>query len=88
MIIFRLSAAGLLLAGTLGACAGGMHMGHGSAMDHSHASQAELQSMCDLHKQMMAGKTAGEQQLLMEEHMKSMTPEARQRMHSMMAQCR
>ena len=88
MTSFRLSATGLVLAGTLGGCAGGMHMGHGGPMDHSHASQVEMQSSCDMHKEMMAGKTAGEQQLLMEEHMKSMTPEARQRMQSMMAQCK
>jgi hypothetical protein len=88
MISSRLSAAALVFAGVLGGCAGGMHMSHGAGTDHSHASQMDMQSMCNMHKQMMAGKTAGEQQALMEEHMESMTPEARQRMESMMAQCK
>lgn len=88
MISHRLSATALLIAAMLGGCAGAMHMGHGGGMDHSQDSQVEMQSMCDMHKQMMAGKTASEQQSLMEQHMKSMTPEARQRMRSIMDQCR
>lgn len=75
----------LLLAGTLAGCA--MTGQHGS-MGH-HASQGmDMKSMCDMHKKEMAGKTAAEQQALMQEHMKSMAPEMRERMQEMMAQCK
>jgi len=75
----------LLLAGTLAGCAMTGQHGH---MDH-HASQAmDMKSMCDMHKKEMAGKTAAEQQALMQEHMKSMSPEMRQHMQEMHAQCK
>lgn len=75
-----------VLAALLAGCAGGMGMHHGD-MIHGHDSASDMSSMCAMHKQMMAGKTAAEQQSLMDEHMKSMTPEMRQRMQTAMGQC-
>jgi hypothetical protein len=54
----------------------------------SHAESADMQAMCERHKQMMAGKSPQEQQAMMQEHMKTMSPEMRQRMQTMMQQCR
>lgn len=45
------------------------------------------QAMCEMHRNMMAGKTPQERQAMMDEHMKSMSPEMRQRMQAMHAQC-
>lgn len=77
----------LLLPALVAGCAmrGGHHGRMG--MDH-HASNMDVNSMCTMHKQMMEGKTDAQQQALMEEHMKSMTPEMRQRMQEMHARCR
>lgn len=78
------AAVSLLLAGVLAGCAMPGRHGH---MDH-HASQAmDMKAMCDMHRKEMAGKTAAEQQALMQEHLKSMSPEMRQRMQTMHAQC-
>lgn len=78
------AAASLLLAALLAGCA--VPVGHGH-VDH-HASHAmDMSAMCDMHRKEMAGKTAAEQQALIEEHMKSMSPEMRQRMQAMHAQC-
>jgi len=41
-----------------------------------------------MHKKMMSGKPSAEQQAMMQEHMKSMTPEMRQRMQAMHDQCK
>jgi len=76
-----------LLAVLLAGCAVGMGMHHGD-MTHGHGSATDMSSMCAMHKEMMAGKTAAEQQSLMDEHMKSMTPEMRQRMQTTMRQCK
>lgn len=74
----------LLLATALAGCALPGQHGH---MEH-HASQAaDSKSMCDMHRSEMAGKTAAEQQALMQEHMKSMPPEMRHRMQEMHARC-
>ncbi|MDB5898045.1 MAG: hypothetical protein JWP41_1647, partial [Ramlibacter sp.] len=64
----------LLLAG-LAACAAAPHKGDA----HAHAGTAtmDMQSMCEMHKKMMGGKPSPEQQSMMQEHMKSMTPEMR-----------
>lgn len=57
-------------------------------MEH-HASHAmDTKFMCDMHKKEMAGKTAAEQQALMQEHMNSMSPKMRQRTQEMHAQCK
>lgn len=57
---------------------------------HSHASMGamDMQSHCEMHKKMMSGKSSGEQQAMMQEHMKSMAPEMRQKMQSMHEQCK
>jgi hypothetical protein len=58
--------------------------------DHSHATMGamDMQSHCDMHRKMMSGKPSAEQQAMMQEHMKSMTPEMRQRMQAMHEQCK
>lgn len=48
----------------------------------------DMQSMCETHKKMMSGKTPAEQQAMMQEQMKAMTPEMRQRMQAMHEQCK
>ena len=48
----------------------------------------DMQSHCEMHKKMMSGKSPAEQQAMMQEHMKSMAPEMRQRMQAMHEQCR
>jgi hypothetical protein len=45
----------------------------------------DMQAMCEKHKGMMAGKSTAEQQTMMNEHMKSMSPEMRIRMQAMYA---
>ncbi len=57
---------------------------------HAHAGMdtMDMQSMCEMHKKMMSGKTFAGQQAMMQEHMKSMTPEMRQRMQAMHEQCK
>lgn len=78
------AAGSVLLAALLAGCAVPGRPGH---MDH-HASQAmDMKAMCGMHRKEMAGKTAAEQQALMQEHMKTMPPEMRQRMQAMHAQC-
>ena len=81
-------APGLLFA--LAGCAGGMHMQHHdmTAMAPGQGGAMDMQSMCAMHKKMMAGMTAAEQQAMMDEHMKSMTPEMRQHMQQMIQQCK
>jgi starvation-inducible outer membrane lipoprotein len=54
---------------------------------HAHANMMDMQSMCEMHK-MMGGKPSAEQQAMMQEHMKSMTPEMRERMQAMHEQCK
>jgi hypothetical protein len=57
---------------------------------HAHAGMdtMDMQSMCEKHKKMMSGKPSAEQPAMMQEHMKSMTPEMRQRMQAMREQCK
>ena len=81
---FRLGAP-LFLAAALAGCA---MPGHHRHMDHGSSHDMDMAAMCDMHKKEMAGKTAAEQQALMQEHMKSMSPEMRQRMQEMHASCR
>lgn len=96
----RLAAIPLLLAGLLTGCAatgaGGRHAlqpatGSYDGRDGMQGQQGmmmDMQAMCDMHKQQMAGKSPKERQAMMDEHMRSMSPEMRNRMQSMMEQCR
>jgi hypothetical protein len=79
-------AAPLLLASLLAGCAAT----RGDHSSHSHDSHAMMdrQSMCEMHRKMMAGKTPAQEQAHMDEHMKSMSPEMRKKMQDMHAQCR
>jgi hypothetical protein len=54
-------------------------MGAGGNMD--------MQAMCEMHTKMMAGKTPQERKAMMDERMKSMSAEERQRMEAMMQRC-
>ncbi len=83
--VIPLAAATLLVAGLVGCAAAPEKSG-----DHSHAMMGsmDMQSHCGMHKKMMAGKPSAEQQAMMQEHMKSMTPEMRQRMQAMHEQCK
>lgn len=76
----------LALVGLLAGCAAGAQKGD----DHVHATMGamDMQSMCEMHKNMMAGKSSAEHQAMMQEHMKSMTPEMHQRMMAMQEQCK
>ena len=60
----------------------------GDAHDHAKAGAMDMQSHCEMHKRMMGGKPSAEQQSMMQEHMKSMSPEMRQRMQAMHEQCK
>lgn len=77
------SSVSLLLLAVLAGCAAGPdpHSGH-----HGMAGM-DPKSMCEKHRQHMAGKTGPEQQALMQEHMKDMKPEMRERMREMHARC-
>lgn len=83
------AAPGMLLV-LLAGCAAGMNHDTraGSGMSTGSSGMMDMQSMCDMHKGMMRGKSPAEQQAMMQEHMKSMTPEMRQRMQAMMEQCK
>lgn len=50
--------------------------------------QMDMQAMCEMHKGMMAGKSTAEQQTMLNEHMKSMSPEMRARMQAMHEKCK
>ena len=51
-------------------------------------SQMDMKSMCEMHNKMMSSKTPEERSAMMAEHMKSMSPEMRQRHMEMMQQCK
>ena len=78
----------VLVAGLIGGCATGTStsgsMGEKGGMS---GGQMDMQAMCEKHKAMMAGKSTAEQQSMMNEHMKSMSPEMRTRMQAMHAKC-
>ena len=80
-----------LVAGLIGGCATGPStsgsMGGMSGMSGMGAGQMDMQAMCEKHKSMMAGKSAAEQQAMMNEHMKSMSPEMQTRMKTMHEKC-
>ena len=80
----------LLLAGCAGMggaghrhdAAGGRHEGMGAQ------GRMDREKMCEMHRQSMAGRTAAEREAMMEERMRSMTPEMRRQMQEMMQDCR
>lgn len=81
-----------LAAGLIGGCATGAStggsMGPGmSGMGGMDAGQMDMQAMCEKHKSMMAGKSTAEQQAMMNEHMRSMSPESQARMKKMHEKC-
>ena len=78
-----LMASSALLAFGLAGCAAAPAKGD----DHAHATM-DPQAHCEMHKKMMGDKLPGDQQAMMQEHMKSMTPEMRQRMQAMHEQCK
>ena len=59
-----------------------------SGMSGMSGGQMDMQTMCERHKGMMAGKSSVEQQAMMNEHMKSMSPEMRTRMQAMHEKCK
>ena len=75
-----------LLAGLIGGCATGASTS--GPMSGMGAGQMDMQAMCEKHKGMMAGKSTAEQQAMMSEHMKSMSPEMRTRMQKMHETCK
>jgi len=48
----------------------------------------DMQATCEMQKKMMSGKPPAEQQAMMQENMKSMTPEMRQRAQAMHEKCK
>ena len=77
-----------LVAGLIGGCATGLSTsGSMGGMSGMGAGQMDMQAMCEKHKSMMAGKSAAEQQAMMNEHMKSMSPEMQTRMKTMHEKC-
>lgn len=89
-----LTVAPAMLAALLAGCAAGPQDAvghhHGGAMDHGHGhgSMMDMNAMCDMHRQMMGGKTPQERQALIDEHMKSMPPEMREHVRLMDEQCK
>lgn len=81
--------AAFLLAGLVGGCTTGTSslssMGNMSGMS---GGQMDMQAMCEKHKGMMAGKSPAEQQTMMNDHMKSMSPEMQTRMKAMHENCK
>jgi hypothetical protein len=51
-------------------------------------SAMDMTAMCDMHKEMMSGKTPQQRQEMMAKHMKSMSPQMQQQMQTMMQQCK
>ena len=79
-----------LLAGLIGGCATGASTSKsmGGGMSGMGTGQMDMQAMCEKHKAMMAGKPSAEQQAMMSEHMKSMSPEMRTRMQKVHETCK
>ena len=83
---FAVSAA-FFVAGLVGGCAMGTSSSSSMADKMYMSGQMDMQTMCEKHKAMMAGKSTVEQQTMMNEHMKSMSPEMRNGMQAMHAKC-
>ena len=81
----------LFLAGLVGGCTTGASssgsMGGMSGMGGMGGGQMDMAGMCEKHNAMMAGKSKAEQQTMMNEHMKSMSPEMQTRMKAMHEKC-
>ena len=75
----------LFIAGLIGGCATGASSS--GSMGGMGGGQMDMAGMCDKHKAMMAGKSKAEQQTMMNEHMKSMSPEMQTRMKAMHEKC-
>lgn len=89
----RVASAATLLTVALAGCASTSGSNHPMAgapmgMQGQQGMPKDMQAMCDMHKQQMAGKSSQERQAMMDEHMRSMSREMRSRMQSMMEQCR
>lgn len=62
--------------------------------DHSHGGASAgpggngMHAMCEMHKKDMAGRSDADRSAMMEERMRSMSPEKRKQMQEMMANCR
>ena len=74
----------LLLAG----CAANMHTAHHEGGGSMPMSAMDMTAMCDMHKEMMSGKTPEQRQAMMAKHMKSMSSEMQQHMQMLMQQCK
>ena len=83
--LFVLSGA-FFFAALVGGCATGSP-GSMDGMSGKSGGQMDMQAMCEKHKSMMAGKSIAEQQAMMNENMKSMSPEMRTRMQAMHEKC-
>lgn len=86
-------AAPALLTGLLAGCATNneaQHKGHHADAPVSQAPGAmkDMQAMCDMHRQIMSAKTPAERQAMMDDHMKTMSPEMRKHMQMMQEQCK
>ena len=78
-----------LLAGLVGGCAtGASTSGSMGGMGGMSGGHMDMQAMCEMHKGMMAGKSSTEQQAMMNEHMKSKSPEMQTRMRAMHEKCK
>lgn len=87
---FLATSGAFLLAGLIGGCATGASStgSMGGGMSGMSAGQMDMQALCEKHKAMMAGKSTAEQQAMMSDHMKSMSPEMRTRMQKMHETCK
>jgi hypothetical protein len=82
----------LLLVGLIGGCATGASnsgsMSGMGGMSGMSGGQMDMQAMCEMHNGMVAGKSSAEQQAMMNEHMKTMSPEMRARVQAMHEKCK
>ena len=84
----KLSLAALALS-TLGGCAMDQrNPGAGMAGPGAMMGATDMNARCDMHRQMMAGKTPTERRAMMEGQMQSMSPEMRLQMQEMDHRCR
>lgn len=85
---FLVLSSAFFLAGLIGGCATGTSSsGAMAGKGGMSGGQMDMPAMCEKHKAMMAGKSPAEQQTMMNEHMKSMSPEMRTRMQAMHEKC-
>lgn len=84
----RVASAATLLTVALAGCASTSASNPPTGMQGQQGMPKDMEAMCAMHKQQMAGKSPQERQAMMDQHMRSMSPEMRSRMQSMMEQCR